>query len=115
MLGPPPPERLQSPVRGREGLAHPREARPGAGAAHPAEQKVREDPATVCKYLRGACQGAGARLCSEVPAEHRETLFHHECDRALVQVAQGAGGVSILGVIRKPSGLPGQLAVGGPA
>ena len=44
------------------------------------------------------------------------TRFYCEGDRALSQVAQREGGVSILGGIQKPSGLgPGQLALGSPA
>ncbi|KAK4829773.1 hypothetical protein QYF61_006572 [Mycteria americana] len=39
----------------------------------------------------------------EVPSEHQETLFYCEGDRALAQVAQKSGGVSILGGIQRLS------------
>lgn len=46
----------------------------------------------------------------EVLSEQQESLFHREGDPALAQVAQEGGGVSILGVIQRPSGHgPGQL------
>ena len=58
----------------------------------------------------------GTTETQEAPSEHQETLFNCEGARVLAQVAQGSGGVSILGGIKKPSGHgPGQPALGGPA
>jgi len=52
----------------------------------------------------------------DIPSEHQETLFHHEGDGALAQVAQGGSRISILGHIQKPRGqAPGQPVLDDPA